>query len=485
MIRTLLRVAACALAPLAVLGAPAAQAQHYQADFPPEEFRARWNTVFDKIGDQSVAILQGGASTRGFEFPRQVNDFYYLSGIETAHAYLLLDGRTRKATLFLPPRNERLERAEGKVLNASDAALVRRLTGVDEVRSLDDMRQGWIEGLAGPGRRATLTIYTPFRAQEGYAQSRGEVEMANANAANDYWDGRIAREQQFVSLLRARAPRAEVRDLNPILDEMRSVKSQREIDLIRKASVLAGRGMIEAMRSTEPGVWEYQLDAAARYVFLVNGARLDAYRSIVGSGTDNINNMHYFRENRQMQAGELVLMDYAPDYRYYTSDIGRVWPVSGTYSPVQRQLLQTVLQLRNEALKRIRPGVTPAQILEELQAPMMRYIDSQRYSKPIYEAAAREMVRTGDGVFSHPVGLAVHDDGGYRDRPLLPGTVFSVDPTIRVPEENLYLRYEDVVVVTATGVENFTDFLPSELADMERLVRQKGIVQALPAQALP
>ena len=104
-----------------------------------------------------------------------------------------------------------------------------------------------------------------------------------------------------------------------------------------------------------------------------------------------------------------------------------------------------------------------------------------KFSKPIYEQAARRLVETGGGVFSHTVGMAVHDVGGYRGG-LKPGHVFSVDPQLRVPEENLYLRYEDTVVVTDTGVENFTDFLPMELDAMERLVREKGIVQHTPAQ---
>jgi Xaa-Pro aminopeptidase len=102
-----------------------------------------------------------------------------------------------------------------------------------------------------------------------------------------------------------------------------------------------------------------------------------------------------------------------------------------------------------------------------------------KFSKDIYERAARRLVENGGGVFSHTVGMAVHDVASYRG-PLKPGQVFSVDPQLRVPEENLYLRYEDTVVVTETGVENFTDFLPSELADIEKLVREKGVVQTTP-----
>src|SRR5688572_135852 len=119
---------------VAVLGllvtALPAVAQHYQTDFPPEEFQDRWAKIFDRIGNSAVAVLQGMPKTDGFIFPRQYNNFYYLCGIETPGAYLLLDGRTRKTTIYLPPRNEALERAEGRILSASDADLIKRLTGV-------------------------------------------------------------------------------------------------------------------------------------------------------------------------------------------------------------------------------------------------------------------------------------------------------------------------------------------------------------------
>src|SRR5213594_1357876 len=105
----------------------------YQTDFPPEEFKARWAKVFEKISAEAVVAMQGVAQTRGFLMPRQTNEFYYLCGIETPHSYLLLDGRNKKVTLYLPPRNARLESAEGKVLSADDAEQVRKLTGADEV----------------------------------------------------------------------------------------------------------------------------------------------------------------------------------------------------------------------------------------------------------------------------------------------------------------------------------------------------------------
>lgn len=452
---------------------------YYQQHFPPEEFKARWEKVFDRIGNNTIAIVQGGPKARGFTLPRQTNEFYYLSGIETPHSYILLDGRSRKVTLYLPPRDERLERSEGKILSGADAELVKKLTGADEVMSTQVMTEGWLRGLlVGTPPPVVYTMFTP---SEGSAEQRYEAQSYDSAIALDYWDGRISREANFVQLIRTRFPRADVRDLTPILDELRSVKSPREVSLIRRASQMAGLGIIEAIKNSKPGVYEYQLDAVARFVFLAHGARLEGYRSITASGTPNIWNGHYYRNQDQLKAGDLVLMDFAPDYAYYTSDVARMWPVSGKFSPMQRELLQFVLEYRNAVLKRIRPGLASKDIQDEVKVEMEAVLKRTKFSKPIYEQAARKMVETGGGAFSHPVGMAVHDDGGYRTGVLKPGHVFSVDPQLWVPEETLYIRYEDVVVVTEKGVENFTHFLPAELNEIEKLVGQGGILRSLPA----
>src|SRR5262245_57057519 len=116
-----------------------ADAQYFQTDFPAEEFRARHAKVFEQIGTNAVAVVQGVAQTEGFTLPRQHNTFYYLSGIETPGAYLLLDGRTKTVTLYLPARNPRLEAAEGRVLSAEDVDLARRISGADQVLPLQQM----------------------------------------------------------------------------------------------------------------------------------------------------------------------------------------------------------------------------------------------------------------------------------------------------------------------------------------------------------
>ncbi len=392
----------------------------YQSDFPPEEFKARWEKVFDRMGNDAVGILQGAPLVRGFIFPRQTNNFYYLCGVETPGSYLLLDGRTRRVTLYLPSQNRRLERSEGKVLSAADAELAKKLTGANEVRSTDTMRGDWLTEHTGERVR---TLFTPFSPAEGNEESRGELLSANASIALDYWDGRISREARFMGLLRARYPRTQVKDLTPILDELRAIKSQREIALIRRASQIAGLGLMEAIRSTKPGLYEFHLDAAARYVFLLNGARLEGYRSITAAGTKNIWNAHYYRNLSRLNDGDLILMDYSPDYHYYVSDIGRMWPVNGDFKPWQRELLEFVLTYRNEIMKRIRPGVTARQIMDEARAAMEPVFERTQFSKPTFEKAARTLVETGGGVFSHLVGMAVHDVGRYRNEPLKPGLV--------------------------------------------------------------
>ena len=166
-----------ALVALLALSTPA---QHYQTDFPPEEFRARWAQLFEGIGEDAVALVQGVNLARGYVMPRQTNEFYYLSGIETPNSYLLLDGRDRSVTLYLPPRNARLERSEGKVLNADDAQRVVELTGVDRVISTEEMRADF-----PPNLRASTVVYTLFTPAENRGESRYELQMANAAIADD------------------------------------------------------------------------------------------------------------------------------------------------------------------------------------------------------------------------------------------------------------------------------------------------------------
>jgi Xaa-Pro aminopeptidase len=144
-----------------------------------------------------------------------------------------------------------------------------------------------------------------------------------------------------------------------------------------------------------------------------------------------------------------------------------------------------VLLYRNAVLKQLKPGAMVNDILLAAKAEMEPALARTRFSKPVYQEAARKLLDTSGGALSHPVGLAVHDDGPYHPGPLRVGHVFSVDPQLWVPEEKLYYRYEDVVVITDQGYENFTAFLPTELEDIEKAMRSGGIVQKVPPPGQP
>jgi Xaa-Pro aminopeptidase len=170
----------------------------------------------------------------------------------------------------------------------------------------------------------------------------------------------------------------------------------------------------------------------------------------------------------------LVLMDVAPEVNHYTSDIGRMWPVDGTYRRWQRELYGYIVAYHKALLARIRPGVMPDQVMDEAAEVMAPVWERWPFSKALHREGARKTLAFR-GHLSHPVGMAVHDDGGYRGRPLTPGTVFAVDPQMWIPEERLYIRVEDTVVVTENGIENLTEGAPLDLDDVEVLMRDEAL----------
>jgi Xaa-Pro aminopeptidase len=441
----------------------------YQTDFPAGEFAARWQKLFDKIGGDACALVQGAGPARRSEPFRQTNEFYYLCGVEVQQCYLLLDGRNRTSTLFVPHRDERRERSEGPGLAAEDASELKALTGVNEVCGPEELDKRL---------RGISTLYTPHSPAEGRAQYRDDVISSEKCIAADPWAARPGREQRFIYLLQARYPGIVVRDLSPHLDSLRIIKSPREIAVLRRAGQLTALAATEAMRCTRPGIYEFQLGAAAQYIYQVNGSMAESYRAIIGAGA-NAWYAHYHRNNAALAATDLVLFDYAPDYHYYTSDIGRMWPVNGKYNAWQRELYGFMTRYLKAILKHIRPGVLPAQILEEAAMEMKPILEATQFSKPAFEKAARDTL-TFKGHLSHPVGMAVHDVGQYFERPLEPGLVISLDPQMWVPGEKLYVRVEDTVAVTATGVEVLTAAAPLELDQIETTVGTGGMLQRFP-----
>jgi Xaa-Pro aminopeptidase len=454
---------------------------HFTTDFPPEDFAARRAEVYKTIGESGVALLQGAPSPPGYTRFRQSNEFYYLCGNEVPHAYLLLDGAMKRTSLYLPHRNEGRERGEGKLLSADDAELVKKLSGVDAVFGTDLL----VEHLARASRISGRTIFTPYSPAEGFAMSRDLAVRVIGDYAADPFDGRSSREGTLIQSLRARFPQFEIRDLSPTLDRLRLIKSPRELAMIRKATRLSGLALMEGMRSTEPGIYEHELDGMAKYVYYRNGAQGEAYYSLIASAS-NAFYPHYNAGKRRMQDGDFLLMDFAPDVGYYMSDVTRMWPVNGKFNSWQRELYGFYLGCYKSVLKHIRPNATPQAILKDAVKEMETLLASSKFSKPAYENAAKAFVagyqRSASSPYAslgHWVGMATHDVGPHSE-PLRAGMVFTIEPALVVPEEKIYVRLEDLIIITETGKEIVSDFVPMEMDKIEKLMTETGILQRYP-----
>ena len=252
----------------------------------------------NRIGD-AVAVVQGTTERPGEQPLRQSNQFFYLTGVIEPRAILIVDGRSRASTLFLNPWNERREQMMfGPGLFPGSAA--EKATGIDKVILRDEFKSILAE-LAIGGR----TIYTPFRPEVlGEASSGDTIALARATK-NDPWDGGVSREEAFIAHLRGSAPHSEIKDLDPIVDEMRSTKDASEIAVVREATRIAGVGIIEAMRDARPGLHEYELQADAEFVFKKFGAYGASYFALIATG-QNTFYTHYHKDTAILREGDLV-----------------------------------------------------------------------------------------------------------------------------------------------------------------------------------
>ncbi len=411
-------------------------------------YAARRESLMKKIGG-AAAVLQGAPETRAYVPFRQSNDFYYLSGVEVPDAALLIDAARHRSVLFLPPRNKRLELWEGPRLYAGDQA--RAVTGFDEV-----MESGRLGEEIEKCRSGHKEVYTPLKPEEIAATSRDRAVEYETARERSPWDGRVPRERAFEQNLKKKlGDSVAVRDLSPILDEMRRVKDAQEVDRMRESARIGAAGIKEAMRSANPGTYEYQLADVAEFIFKWRGAMGYAYFPIVGSGPNSCH-LHYSLDTRRIEPGDIVVMDFGPDYRYYHSDITRTFPASGKFSPEQAEIYRIVLAAQKAALDKVRPGGSFRELND----------------------AAREVVgRHGflshwlHGV-SHYVGMSTHDVG--EAQPFVSGVVITVEPGLYFPEKNLGVRIEDTVLVTRDGCEVLSGDVPKEVEEIERLMSEKG-----------
>lgn len=442
-------------------------APYFTDAFPAEEFAARRARVMDRIGD-AVAVVQGAPEMSAEVAFRQNNQFFYLTGVEVPRALLVIDGRSRRSTLFLPP--PRRERYNGPELGPDAAAAT--ITGIEQVAARDAFGTELARVAAG------RVVYTPARAEVRGGGSGGEATAHARATASDPWDGRAPRETVFKEKLQQALPGAEIRDLDPIVDALRFIKSPREIALMREITRITGLGVMEAMREAAPGRYEYELSAAAEWVFRKHNAQGPGYFPLSATGPNTVYS-HYHRGLRKLQAGDMVQFDYAPDLKYYTSDISRVFPANGRFSPRQREFYTIYLRLYQALMAAIKPGVPIGDVASAAGRQMAAIIDGFKFTDPkIREAAVKFAAQYQSGKprnsLGHGLGMEVHD-AVMRRESFQPGELFTIEPAISIPDENLAMRIEDVILITDTGYENLSAFVPIEIDAIEKLLREPGL----------
>jgi Xaa-Pro aminopeptidase len=386
--------------------------------------------------------------------------FYYLSGFPEPEAVVALVAGPEgdRHVLFCRDKNEEREIWDG-FRYGPDAA--REIFGFDEAHPISSLPEKLPEIASDrPALFTPLGLFEP-------------------------WDRRVT---DLLNDVRARARTGvaapdEIFDVRAMLDTMRLVKDEHELALMRRACAISGAAHLRAMRATRPGMHEYEVEAELVHEFLREGARDVAYSSIVASGP-NACVLHYRNNDRQMQDGDLLLIDAGCEYQGYASDITRTFPVNGRFSGPQKAIYELVLAAQLACIDAVEPGVPFHEYHKVAERVLAQgFIDLGLIEGPLDAALERGsykrfyMHRAG-----HWLGMDVHDAGLYQVKGesmrLAPGMVLTVEPGayIRpgegVPESfwNIGVRIEDDVLVTAGGRENLTPIAPKSVEDIEAVV---------------
>jgi Xaa-Pro aminopeptidase len=433
---------------IAVLLVETVSAQNMWKYFTPEDFALRRAKVMQQIGD-GIAILQGAELPEAFVKFRQDNNFYYLTGVEMPGAVLILDGKTKTVLLFVPDKIPGDVKEEAIIKPGDEAAKLYKVSRVISKSQIAVILQ-----YLGSENRPFYLVLSPEEIAE---MSRDRSMNIRAIRLNDPLDGRISKEANFYKKIQENFPSVVIKDLTPVLDNMRWVKDVKEIAVMREGGLIGAHGIDEAMRVTKAGIYEYQVVAACDFIFENEGAQGPAYFAIAASGERGLS-WHYNANNHLLKDGEVIILDYAPDYCYYTTDITRTWPVSGKFTDVQLKFYNCIKEAEEKVIASMRPGVTE---------DFLKKIAKDIYIKHGLEKYWLDYI-------GHFVGMAVHDVGPY-DKPFVTGVVFNVEPIIEDKDLKIHLRLEDTIVITATGSENLTSGTTVIPEKIYHLMREKGV----------
>jgi len=422
-------------------------------------FHAGRRAALAKELGSGLVLVRGLPKTRDYTKFRQDKVAWYLTGIESPEMALLINLDAGTETLFLPKPAPWAEAWEGELWDCGDA-WIPELTGFADIRPIDELLKA-IETQLGPEKVVWISKLPHVELSGCCDRARPSDRMREKDAL----DGRLSREDALEARLVERFG-AEVKDCGKVLGELRRVKRPEELDALRRASAAGAESMKEAIRSTQPGRGEWEIEALMTFVHRAQGADGPGYHAIVGSGPNALM-LHYSDSARRMKAGEMLLIDYAPELDHYVSDITRSWPTDGVFTPRMAEIYDAVLAAQLAGIAAVKPGVT----MEDVHRTCKRVLSEYGMAKLMPHGAC------------HYVGMEVHDTGSSKT-PLEPGVVFTVEPGVYEPATGIGVRIEDVVIVTATGCEVISAGVPKQRAALLELWREQGLLER-PSPALP
>ena len=429
-----------------------------------EAFSERRRRLLDKI-DGALLLFSTPVAYRNSDVEheyRQDSDFFYLSGFAEPESVLLLTTRheEHRAVLFVRPRDPEREIWDGERAGVDGAVSHYGFDAAYPISELAEKLPRYLTGVSRLYHRLGAHRPNDDRVLDAIGRVRGRGRTKEA------WP-------------------TEIVDPATVLHEMRLVKTEQEIAVMRRGAEITRDAHIAAMRLAAPGRYEYELEAALRDVFRKHGAERTAYEPIVGSG-HNATVLHYRTNNRRMEDGDLVLIDAGCEYGYYACDVTRTFPVSGAFTPAQRRVYEVVLESQRAAIEATKPGIS----VDDVHDVAVKVIAAGLVELGLVEGPTEKVIeeRTYRRYYmhrtSHYLGMDVHDVGPYfaggKPRPLEAGMVITVEPGIyirkgdaTVPAEyrGIGIRIEDDVLVEAGGNRVLTGDIPRTVDDIEHACR--------------
>lgn len=388
-------------------------------------------------------------STMPFE---QHRDIFYLSGADQEETMLVLFPDAinvkHREVLFVRETNAHIAIWEGEKLTKEKATAV---SGIATVYWLSDFEKVFFDLM-------TEAEIVYFNTNEHYRQA---VETQT-------------REDRFIQKCKLQFPAHQYAKSNPILQQIRGVKEPEEIKLMQTACDITEKGFRRVLDFVKPGVWEYEIEAELLHEFVRNRSKGFAYTPIIASG-NNANVLHYIENNLQCKDGDIILMDVAAEYANYSSDLTRSIPVNGRFTDRQKAVYNAVLRVKKEATKLLVPGTLWAEYHKEcgkimtselLELGLLDKADVQN-ENPDWPAYKKYFMHGT----SHHIGLNTHDYGELKT-PMKANMVFTVEPGIYIPDEQLGIRIEDDVVIQESGAPfNLMENIPIEAEEIESLMQ--------------